>query len=346
MNNKIKALITGLGGPLGVTILKALNMSKLETEVIGTDITPDSVGLFRVDRGYLLPPALEDEAKYLAVLAEICVHEKIDIIFPGSEQEMKVLAQVKDEFLEETGALVVVNEPEILEITTDKWKTVALLEEVGIPVPFSVLPENVKEILKRFDFPLLIKPRFSSGSKGLNIVRDEEELDFYIRKTNNPIIQELLMPAEEEYTVGLFMDEPGHCIGTIIMKRFLAAGLTYKAEVLEDIEIDRVCRETVKVLKLNGPCNIQLRKTAKGPQIFEINPRFSSTTVMRAYFGFNEPEMAIRKFLLDEQIEPPQVTKGYALRFWHEVYVTGNELAQLGQNGIIIEGEGKIIDNI
>ena len=37
-----------------------------------------------------------------------------------------------------------------------------------------------------------------------------------------------------------------------------------------------------------GPANFQLILTKKGPMIFEINPRFSSTVLMRNYLGFTD----------------------------------------------------------
>jgi carbamoyl-phosphate synthase large subunit len=54
---------------------------------------------------------------------------------------------------------------------------------------------------------------------------------------------------------------------------------------------------------------------------FEINARFSSTTSMRACFGYNEVEMALRCYVLGERIEPPPPRRGRALRFWDEFYL-------------------------
>jgi carbamoyl-phosphate synthase large subunit len=38
--------------------------------------------------------------------------------------------------------------------------------------------------------------------------------------------------------------------------------------------------------------------------LFEINPRFSGTTSLRAMVGFNEPDLLIRKHILNEPIKP------------------------------------------
>ena len=56
-------------------------------------------------------------------------------------------------------------------------------------------------------------------------------------------------------------------------------------------------------------------------KIFEINPRCSSSTVMRAFYGFNEPEMALRTMVLEEKVTPRPLSTGIALRMWDEIYI-------------------------
>ena len=71
-----------------------------------------------------------------------------------------------------------------------------------------------------------------------------------------------------------------------------------------------------------------MRLTERGPVTFEINPRFSTSTGMRAHFGYNEVEMAIRDLVLHERVPVPEVRPGIALRFWEEMYLDGRHPAQ------------------
>ena len=48
-------------------------------------------------------------------------------------------------------------------------------------------------------------------------------------------------------------------------------------------------------LDLRGSMNIQLRLTDKGPRVFEINPRFSSTVLMRHRIGFSDVLWALEE---------------------------------------------------
>ena len=54
---------------------------------------------------------------------------------------------------------------------------------------------------------------------------------------------------------------------------------------------------------LVGPCNFQCKLTDHGPVFFEINPRFTGITAVRAAMGFNEVDAVLRRALLHEPIE-------------------------------------------
>ena len=90
----------------------------------------------------------------------------------------------------------------------------------------------------------------------------------------------------------------------------MSAGLTYKATVTTDRAIEGVCQAIADHFDLVGPVNIQLRRTVDGPKVFEVNLRFSSTAVMRAHFGFNEPEMCLRDMVLGERLAPARSPPG------------------------------------
>ncbi len=62
------------------------------------------------------------------------------------------------------------------------------------------------------------------------------------------------------------------------------------------------CEKVASALGSTGPLNIQCRKDGEDIYVFEINPRFSGTTSMRALCGYNEPETLIRKHLLKEKM--------------------------------------------
>ena len=62
---------------------------------------------------------------------------------------------------------------------------------------------------------------------------------------------------------------------------------------------------------------------------FELNARFSGTTAVRAYFGFNEPEMAIINFFHKMEVKQPKVRKGVAMRYHEEVFIENTDSNEL-----------------
>jgi carbamoyl-phosphate synthase large subunit len=56
-----------------------------------------------------------------------------------------------------------------------------------------------------------------------------------------------------------------------------------------------MCARIAEGLDLRGSMNVQLRLTDEGPRVFEINPRFSSTVLMRHRMGFSDVLWAIEE---------------------------------------------------
>src|SRR5439155_15144415 len=114
----------------------------------------------------------------------------------------------------------------------------------------------------------------------------------------------------------------GRQAGSICYRRGqLVAGDTFRAHLVVHEGVQAEARKVAEALHPAGPCNVQLRLTERGPVTFEINPRFSGGVSIRAHFGYNEVEMAIRDLVLGQPVQTPIVRAGYALRFWEELYV-------------------------
>jgi carbamoyl-phosphate synthase large subunit len=327
---RLTVLVTAVGAPVAISILKALRQSQLGPRIVATEFNVMSVGLFRADAAYILPNVKTNEVDYLLRLQEICTAERVSMVCFGSEGEMRRVAPHREDIEQATGAKLIVNAPQYLESFMDKWTMVRLLHDKGLPVPDSVLAtdaEAVRRFLARHEFPLILKPRHGSGSQNVFVVRHERELDLLSQYVPEPILQEYLVPDAEEYTVGVYRSPRSGYVGQIAFRRELRAGLTYKAEVVQDGEIEAVCRDVVESFDVWGPVNLQLRKTAVGVRIFEINLRFSSSAVIRAYFGFNEPEMCLRDVVLGQSLPRPEIRAGYAFRYWDEIYLEPGEYA-------------------
>jgi carbamoyl-phosphate synthase large subunit len=141
------------------------------------------------------------------------------------------------------------------------------------------------------------------------------------------------MLTGDEYTAGCFSSSAGEVQGSIVMRRSLAAGTTVEAELGDFPEPRAEAVRIAEQLRPLGPCNVQLREHQGRPVCFEINVRFSGTTPIRAHYGFNEVEAALRQFVLGETAALPAITSGRAVRYWNEVYIDGGP-PQIVRDGI------------
>ena len=331
MTKKIRVVVTGVGGGgHGHEIVKALRLAE-RYHLIGVDMVESSFGLFDVDESYTVPPA--SDSHYMGILLDICQQRKAKVLVHGSEPELKVISRNRDALLK-AGVLPLINSYEVIERCMDKWATIVFLREQGFNLPNSRLAHTEREIPRSFPLPAVIKPAIGGGgSNNTFVVQDVDELEFgcryLVRQGKVALLQEYVGTGEDEYTVGVLSTLDGELVGSIALRRYLLSGLSNRIQIPnrtgrrdlsptlaissgisqgtidEYPEVRRVCERIAETLYSRGPINIQCRFVDGKLYPFEINPRFSGTTYIRALMGFNEPDMLIRHHLLGEKLPSP-----------------------------------------
>ena len=153
-----------------------------------------------------------------------------------------------------------------------------------------------------------------------------------------PLIQEYI-PSQDEYTAGVIADQTGRLIGSIAIKRLFHNKLSYRYKsegkiistgisqgVIGEHKVVRAQVEKISSLIQNKwALNIQGRLHKGVFYPFEINPRHSGTTYMKALAGFNEPDILIQRHYGCD-VSPSQLRAGYYLRMLREKYVEFGEM--------------------
>lgn len=323
----VNILISGAGAGVGQSIIKSAKLSSIKKKIIAVDSNKLSAGLYVADAAYLVP--LKNDPNFVNRLIEICQKEKVDLIFPGTDVELEVLASHKKVIEAKTSAKLVISNLASVRVADDKWKTYLFLKRNKFPYPKSWLDTDTK--LEGLKFPVIVKPRMGARSIGVSLVKNKRELTSAINSTENPIIQEYLPQDNEEYTCGsFFYDNKNY--GVIIAKRWLRNGDTYKAIFSHNRKLKKFISEVGKKLHIFGPCNFQLRKTGKGYIIFEINCRFSGTSGAASYLGFNVVNAIIQKMLFGRAIRQLSYKESYMFRYWTEIFSPKSEIDNLGNN--------------
>lgn len=365
---KVNILVTATGTGIGQSIIKGLRLSKEKYNIIGTDISNWSAGIYRCDKGYLVPPA--NDKKYVSRIIEIADKEDIDIIVPGCDPELPVFAKAKEEIEKETNASIVIGSPKVVRICRDKYLTNIFLEKHDFLCPQSALLRDVDSLIDHVGFPLVIKPRRKSGTRRVNVVFNRKELDYYV--TPDCMIQDYVMEARwkkekheltkeevyhddllnqvDEYSIEVLISKDGVIIGSIANWRTMKKGIPIRAIINSYGDIRKVAEKiSIKLSEIGliGPCNLQCRVAEEGPTFFEINPRFSGSTAVRCVAGFNGPEIIVKNFLFNIPAKKLRENLRYRnlieIRWWNELYLDPLVFKKVKKDGSI-HFSGRILD--
>lgn len=282
-------LLTAIGGDIGQGVATIIREVFPEWRIIGADMNERHGGAIFVDR-LLKAPAARDPS-YLSWLASTLDNENVDFCLPLSEVELDLVQEQK---LATIGAAVIVTPGfKALEVGSDKLETARYLADLGLPGPWTV---TVDDLDGNYRLPYIYKPRRGAGSKAIFICRSDEEAAFYSKYYPGGVFQELLLPADREVTCAVYRTNSGE-VAVLQLLRTLVGGFTGWARVLDDAEVTNQCRRLAEALDLRGSINVQLRLTDAGPRIFEINARFSSTSLLRHKMGFQDVVWTLREQL-------------------------------------------------
>jgi carbamoyl-phosphate synthase large subunit len=328
----VRVLITGMGHPLGHSIYKTAKQCSFEVDVVVADADARSVGLYLEDARVLLP--LARDPTYIETLVEVLRGRDVQAMFVGTTAEMAVVSAHADYIEGETGARVLIEPPEVLAVANDKYETARMLAAAGLEHARSERGDELDACLRLgrdAGYPLFAKPRTGSASTGAGPIASEEELRAFCGPHRESWVVQEHLGAAREYTSGVYRTLAGETVDVISMWRDLQFGLSYKAEVRALPEIDAYAVEVAEALGATGPVNIQsMLVEGRGPVCFEINPRLSSTSPVRAMFGLNEVELLLRERVLGERPVAQPHREGWAFRAWQEVYVPLEEVERLG----------------
>ena len=279
---KTTVLITGIAGDIGQSIAKALMGA--DCELLGCDMQEFPPYRAFVKRFYPVPSAASGEA-YWQALKDVIEKQRVSFLIPVSEPEILFLDGKRKE-MEVLGVLVLMNDQKSLSIFLDKFETARFLECLGLPFPRTYLVNDLK--VASLGFPVIVKSRRGCGSKSVWKIKDHQEFED-IRKKNSGgfVVQEYLGMDSDEYTTGVFSD--GTKVSSITFKRKLGfGGLSSEVDLVEPLFMQDLAEKIAKAVFLKGSINIQTRKVGDRYVPFEVNPRISSTVLIRKKFGFDD----------------------------------------------------------
>ena len=305
-------------------------------KVVATDMQLSAPALQVADVKLQVPAVYDPE--YVEITLNICREQKIDALISLNDLELPVLAENKSR-LEELGVNVIVSSPEVIDIAFDKYKTAKWVESLGLVAPKTyVRLEDAKRALAtgEIEFPVFMKPRWGSGSIGLESIADMEELDIYynllmmkIKKTilaNASVGDEYIMIQEKltgsEFGLDIMNDLNGKNVGVSVKQKLaMRAGETDKAVTVDIPEVREMGRKIGEALGHIGNLDVDIMQRADGAYcVLELNPRFGGGFPFSYEAGVNMPK-AIIQWAKGEDIDPQMLQPEYGRMFSKNDYL-------------------------
>lgn len=236
------------------------------------------------DKLYFEPLTLED-------VLNICDQEKPDgvIVQFGGQTPLNLAAD-----LERHGVPIIGTSPKSIELAEDRKFFSALLDKIGLKqaeAGTAVSEDEAVAIAERIGYPVLVRPSFVLGGRGMMIVYNDDELRHYIRNAadvapDRPILVDRFLENATEIDVDCISDGETSIVGAI-MEHIEQAGIhsgdsacVIPAFSLSDKiknEILVGAKSLAKELEVRGLMNIQFAIKDDELYVIEVNPRASRT---------------------------------------------------------------------
>jgi carbamoylphosphate synthase large subunit len=319
-----RVAITAVGGGVGQSVLRALRLSSLPLRTIGFDVNLWSAGLYTCSKGYAIPHS--SDPSFVDQLLENLLKEKVKVLIPGSDPEVMIISRARERFMA-SGIFPVTGSAEAVHLCRDKLAGYKFFKEHNIPFARTVSASEAADLADEVGFPLIVKPVGGSASRGIAIAFNKEQLDEHLQE-GNKIVQEYLIPERwqkkrpeltrqdvyegfvilqtDEISIQIVYDHQGNLVGKFTSCNVLRDGVPMLIDPMAIPQAEAIALKMASLLAergMVGPCNLQCKMTELGPVFFEMNPRFTGITAVRAAMGFNEVEAILRRVLLNEPLD-------------------------------------------
>ena len=266
----------------------ALAEAGYETVMVNCNPETVSTDYDTSDRLYFEPLTLEDVLE--VVRAEQATGEVAGVIVQLGGQTPLGLARK----LKEAGVPIVGTSPEAIDLAEDRGEFGRVLARAGLPAPKHGTAQSFEEaraIAEEIGYPVLVRPSYVLGGRGMEIVYNEAMLADYIERnaevsTDHPVLVDRFLDEAVEIDVDALYDGTDLYLGGI-MEHIEEAGIHSGDSACalpsitlgqEDIERIRYSTEAIAAgVGVRGLLNVQYALASGVLYVLEANPRASRT---------------------------------------------------------------------
>ena len=269
----------------------ALRDIGIETVMVNCNPETVSTDYDTADRLYFEPLTLEDVLE--VIHAESQTGELLGVMVQLGGQTALSLANG----LAAAGIPILGTTPENIDRAEERGQFQSILDAAGLLAPANGMATNLEDataVVERIGFPVLVRPSFVLGGRGMEIVYDQNSLDGYFDRiaehalvdTTHPLLVDRFLEDAIEIDIDAIFDGDELFIGGV-MEHIEEAGIhsgdsscTLPPITLSKSQINRVAAATEQIargLNVIGLLNIQFAMASDVLYVLEANPRASRT---------------------------------------------------------------------
>jgi len=263
---------------------------------------------------------------FIQNIYELVKKDKYDVILPVDDPTTILFSKYKDKLSKYTK--VPVASYNTIMKGRDKAQTIKIAIENDIPCPktYFVEDSNIEKIKNEIAFPIVIKPRESSGARGIVYVNSSpEEFTHKYKRVRNQygpvLIQGYIPHTGDHYSVCALFNHDSEPRATFVYKEIRQYPITGgPATFAVSVEKPDVLKYTLKVLKVRdwyGVAHIDfvIDERDKKPKLLEVNPRFWSSLELAILSGVDFPYLLYKVAVNGDVKAVTKYRTGVKLRF-------------------------------
>ena len=303
-------------------------------------------------RNFETPDPMTDGKKFTEHIADIVTREKIDIIFPLTEQTIYQLNKVRDQLLQDV--VLACAPSEKMGVVSNKYKLFQLAQNVGVPIPGTIFVDGSEDFLVKesgiSSFPVVVKPAFSRTpagdgfiTAGVMYAADRHELRrLYESKPAlryPSLIQELIVGQG----TGLFtlFDQDRHLVlfsHRRLLEKPPSGGVSVISESIAlDPEMVKSAEHLLSAVGWKGVAMVEFKRDVRDgkAKLMEINGRLWGSLQLAVSSGVDFPSLCLDYYL---GRKPSSIlndyTVGYRLKWF--LGILDHLIIRLKKNGRLL----------
>ncbi len=326
----LRVLVTGAGGPAAIAAMKSLRAED-SVELLAADMDPWAAGLYLVPPGArtLIPAGAA--AGFSDALLARCLTLGVDVVLPTVDSELRPLARAREKY-KAAGIDLLLASASALDVILDK---LLLAEHCAgvVRVPRTeLLGPSVDPA--SWTYPVIVKPREGSGSRGIITVGSAAELAELaaLDRSASQIVQEFL--PGEEYSVDVLADASGRVVASVPRLRArVDSGVSVGGRTVHDPEVEWFGRTVAEATGITFVANVQCKRDQVGsPALLEVNPRMPGTLGLTIASGVDMPRLALASLLGRPLPATIEFCDRAVVRFLDELFLDPADISSVGLN--------------